>query len=181
MTSLPFDGEISRYFREDAPAHVRDAIRSAQKGKVLGVNYPYPKKWKRSAYEDDLAALHIELVKMQSWVRETGQRIVIVFEGRDAAGKGGTIKRFHEHLNPRSAPVVALSKPTETEAGQWYFQRYVQHLLNSAPTGLNRSIRSNRCSRMRASNCSRFGSPWIVPHNYSVLWNARPIRSSNGN
>jgi polyphosphate kinase 2 len=70
----------------------------------------------------------IELLKVQNWVKETGQRLVILFEGRDAAGKGGTIKRFMEHLNPRGARVVALEKPTEAERGQWYFQRYVQHL-----------------------------------------------------
>jgi polyphosphate kinase 2 len=72
--------------------------------------------------------LQIELVKLQNWVKDTGQRIVIVFEGRDAAGKGGTIKRFTEHLNPRGATVVALEKPTERERTQWYFQRYVTHL-----------------------------------------------------
>ena len=128
MTSLPFDGEISRYFREDAPAHVRDEIESAKKGEILATDFPYEKKWKRSDYETALASLQVELVKMQSWVKETGQRVAIVFEGRDAAGKGGTIKRFRENLNPRGARVVALSKPTETESGQWYFQRYVQHL-----------------------------------------------------
>ena len=72
--------------------------------------------------------LQIELLKLQNWVKDTGQRIVIVFEGRDAAGKGGTIKRFTEHLNPRGARVVALEKPTERERTQWYFQRYVAHL-----------------------------------------------------
>jgi polyphosphate kinase 2 len=75
-----------------------------------------------------MTALQIELVRLQAWVKETGQRVVVVFEGRDAAGKGGTIKRFHQHLNPRGARVVALSKPTETEAGQWYFQRYIEQL-----------------------------------------------------
>ena len=90
--------------------------------------YPYQEKMKRKLYEDELRALQIELLKLQSWVRETGTRIVIVFEGRDAAGKGGTIKRFMQHLNPRHARTVALSKPTETERGQWYFQRYITHL-----------------------------------------------------
>lgn len=128
MTSLPFDGEISRYFREDAPADVRTEIESAKKGDILATDFPYEKKWKRAEYETALALLQIELVKMQAWVKETGQRVAIVFEGRDAAGKGGTIKRVRENLNPRGARVVALSKPTETEAGQWYFQRYIQHL-----------------------------------------------------
>ncbi len=90
--------------------------------------YPYTRKMPRKAYEKALAALQVELVKMQYWVRNSGARVVVLFEGRDAAGKGGTIKRMLEHLNPRHARVVALSKPTETERGQWYFQRYVQHL-----------------------------------------------------
>ena len=85
----------------------------------------------RHAYEKQKYALQVELLKLQAWVRETGQRLVIVFEGRDAAGKGGTIKRFMEHMNPRGARVVALEKPTESERGQWYFQRYVQHLPTS--------------------------------------------------
>jgi len=82
----------------------------------------------RDAYEADKARLQIELLKMQNWVKSAGERVILLFEGRDAAGKGGTIKRFMEHLNPRGAKVVALEKPTETERGQWYFQRYVQHL-----------------------------------------------------
>jgi len=90
-------------------------------------NYPYPKKMKREEYEKQKKELQIELLKMQNWVKETGQRLIILFEGRDAAGKGGTIKRFMEHLNPRGARVVALEKPTEEERGQWYFQRYIKH------------------------------------------------------
>ena len=83
---------------------------------------------RRRRYEARKAELQVELLKLQNWVKETGQRIVVVFAGRDAAGKGGTIKRFMEHLNPRGATVVALPAPTEREIGQWYFQRYVQHL-----------------------------------------------------
>ena len=90
--------------------------------------YPYKNLMRRSVYEREKFKLQVELLKLQSWVKETGQRLLILFEGRDAAGKGGTIKRFMEHLNPRGARVVALEKPTEIEAGQWYFQRYVQHL-----------------------------------------------------
>ncbi|MYD92438.1 MAG: polyphosphate kinase 2 [Chloroflexi bacterium] len=82
----------------------------------------------RRTYESRKAELQVELLKLQNWVQESGQRIVLLFEGRDAAGKGGTIKRFMEHLNPRGATVVALPAPTERERGQWYFQRYVQHL-----------------------------------------------------
>ncbi|MCZ8130907.1 MAG: polyphosphate kinase 2 [Steroidobacteraceae bacterium] len=90
--------------------------------------YPYRNLLSRATYEKEKFALQVELLKLQAWVKQTGQRVVILFEGRDAAGKGGTIKRFMEHLNPRGARVVALDKPSEAERGQWYFQRYVQHL-----------------------------------------------------
>jgi polyphosphate kinase 2 len=90
--------------------------------------YPYSERMPRGEYEMSKRLLQIELLKMQSWVKDTQQRVAIIFEGRDAAGKGGTIKRFTEHLNPRGARVVALNKPTEQEAGQWYFQRYLPHL-----------------------------------------------------
>jgi len=91
-------------------------------------NYPYGKKLKRSKYEEELETLQIELVKVQEWVRQTDQRIVVVFEGRDAAGKGGSIKRLTEYTNPRHVRVVALSKPSDVEQGQWYFQRYAAQL-----------------------------------------------------
>ncbi|MEQ9449294.1 MAG: polyphosphate kinase 2, partial [Rhodospirillaceae bacterium] len=90
--------------------------------------YPYHTPMRRAVYEKHKAELQVELLKVQRWVKETGQKIVILFEGRDAAGKGGTIKRFMEHLNPRAARVVALSKPDDRERTQWYFQRYVEHL-----------------------------------------------------
>lgn len=90
--------------------------------------YPYRNLMTRKAYEEQKYQLQVELLKLQAWVKETGQRVVVLFEGRDAAGKGGAIKRFMEHLNPRGARVVALEKPTPTELGQWYFQRYVEHL-----------------------------------------------------
>ena len=93
--------------------------------------YPYKNLLRRATYEKEKFKLQVELLKLQNWVKETGARVVIIFEGRDAAGKGGTIKRFMEHLNPRGARVVALEKPTPTEQGQWYFQRYVQHLPTS--------------------------------------------------
>ena len=93
--------------------------------------YPYKNLMRRSSYEAAKFELQVELLKLQAWVKETGQRVVILFEGRDAAGKGGAIKRFMEHLNPRGARVVALEKPTDQEKGQWYFQRYVQHLPTS--------------------------------------------------
>ncbi|MEU1491875.1 polyphosphate kinase 2 [Streptomyces sp. NPDC005776] len=91
-------------------------------------DYPYAKKLGRKAYDTSKRALQIELLKLQHWIKEHDERLVILFEGRDAAGKGGTIKRFTEHLNPRGARVVALEKPTERERSQWYFQRYVAHL-----------------------------------------------------
>jgi polyphosphate kinase len=90
--------------------------------------YPYKNRMLRKNYEKQKYKLQVELLKLQAWVKETGQKVVILFEGRDAAGKGGTIKRFMEHLNPRGARVVALEKPTDEEKGQWYFQRYVKHL-----------------------------------------------------
>ncbi len=90
--------------------------------------YPYKYLLSRASYEGHKYRLQVELLKLQSWVKQTGQRVVILFEGRDAAGKGGAIKRFMEHLNPRGARVVALEKPSEVERGQWYFQRYVEHL-----------------------------------------------------
>ena len=90
--------------------------------------YPYKNLLSRKRYEREKYRLQVELLKLQAWVKETGQRVVILFEGRDAAGKGGTIKRMMEHLNPRGARVVALEKPSDVERGQWYFQRYIQHL-----------------------------------------------------
>jgi len=125
---LPKDGAINAFFRTEAPGWVRDLVADADKDDILEPSYPYDCEWDKDDYKDAIDALQIELVRMQSWAIATGQRVVIVFEGRDAAGKGGTIKRMRENWNPRSARVVALSKPTETEAGQWYFQRYVDHL-----------------------------------------------------
>jgi polyphosphate kinase 2 len=90
--------------------------------------YPYKHLMTRKNYEKEKYGLQVELLKLQSWVRNTGQKLVILFEGRDAAGKGGTIKRFMEHLNPRGSRVVALEKPSDVERGQWYFQRYIEHL-----------------------------------------------------
>ena len=91
-------------------------------------DYPYDERLSREEYDQTKRLLQIELLKLQYWVKDTGQRLVVLFEGRDAAGKGGTIKRFTEHLNPRGARVVALEKPSERESTQWYFQRYIAHL-----------------------------------------------------
>jgi polyphosphate kinase 2 len=90
--------------------------------------YPYPERLSRDEYDRTKRLLQIELIKLQNWVKDRGEKIVILFEGRDAAGKGGTIRRFMEHLNPRGAHVVALEKPSERERTQWYFQRYLKHL-----------------------------------------------------
>ena len=106
-----------------------DEINSMAKNAIFPTaNYPYKTKMNTAQYEKEKKLLQIELAKFQRWVKETGQKYVIIFEGRDAAGKGGTIKRFTEHLNPRGAQIVALEKPNDREKGQWYFQRYIQHL-----------------------------------------------------
>ena len=107
-----------------APERDRDVIRRLfETGE-----YPYKQKLPRKLYEWEKAALQVELLKVQDWVKATNRKIVVLFEGRDAAGKGGTIKRFTEHLNPRGARVVALDKPTAAERTQWFFQRYIAHL-----------------------------------------------------
>jgi polyphosphate kinase 2 len=111
--------------------HQTDGRTTESEAQILGFErgeYPYSERLKRAPYEAEKAALQAELLKVQLWAGETGQKFVLLFEGRDAAGKGGTIKRFTEHLNPRSARVVALNKPTDEERGQWFFQRYVKHL-----------------------------------------------------
>ncbi|ETX28293.1 polyphosphate kinase 2 [Roseivivax isoporae] len=127
-SDLPLDGAISAFHDREAPAEIRAALAEADKDDILAESYPYDTRMDRKAYEDALTALQVELVKLQATVKATGARIAIVFEGRDAAGKGGTIKRFRDYLNPRGARVVALPKPSDTEAGQWYFQRYAEQL-----------------------------------------------------
>ncbi|CUJ93450.1 polyphosphate kinase 2 [Ruegeria denitrificans] len=121
-------GSIEKYFKNDAPKEVRTAIEKSSKGEILNPTYPYDERMERKDYEKQMGRLQIELVKMQSWVKETDSRLLLIFEGRDAAGKGGTIKRFRENLNPRGARNVALSKPSDIERSQWYFQRYIAHL-----------------------------------------------------
>ncbi|SMY07352.1 polyphosphate kinase 2 [Flavimaricola marinus] len=126
--TLPFDGAISAFYAAPEQAHLRELIDGSGKKDVANPRFPYPEAWDKDDYESTLEAMQVELVKLQAWAKASGARIAVVFEGRDAAGKGGTIKRLRENLNPRSANVVALSKPTETEATQWYFQRYIAHL-----------------------------------------------------
>ena len=134
--TLPFDGAISEFYKSEAPAHVRDAIENAKKNRILSETYPYDERQDRKEYEDHLDALQIELVKLQDHVKKAGTRLAVVFEGRDAAGKGGTIARVRANLNPRIVRTVALSKPTEREAGQWYFQRYIKHMPSTGEVTL---------------------------------------------
>jgi polyphosphate kinase 2 len=123
--TLPFNGAISRYFRDTAPKAVRKAIEGAGKDDILTPSYPYREEMQTKNYDAHMVALQIELAKMQAAIRASGQRLIVVFEGRDAAGKGGAIKAVTENMNPRQAYVVALPKPTERESQQWYFQRYI--------------------------------------------------------
>ena len=123
--NLPFDGAISRYLREGAPPAVRKAIEKAGKDKIMTASYPYREEMKGKDYDAQMEVLQVELAKMQAAIKTSGQRVIVVFEGRDAAGKGGVIKAVTENMNPRQATVVALPKPTERESQQWYFQRYV--------------------------------------------------------
>jgi polyphosphate kinase 2 len=126
--SLPFDGAITRFYEKEAPDDVQEAVKEADGKTILAPPYPYDDRMDKDRYEDELEALQIELVKLQAWVKRSGARLCVLFEGRDAAGKGGTIKRFRENLNPRVARVVALPAPSDREKTQWYFQRYIPHL-----------------------------------------------------
>ena len=127
-TCMAFVGEITRYLETGAPAAIRHAIETAEGDDILDPSYPWREEMAKDAYNDHMDALQIELVKMLRDLTDTGKRLVVVFEGRDAAGKGGTIERMRENLNPRSAYIVALPTPTEREAGEWYFQRYTARL-----------------------------------------------------
>lgn len=128
MNDLPFDGAISRYFKEGAPRSVRKAIEQAGNDVILNPDYPYREEMKKKDYQRQMEALQLQLARLQADVKATGKRMVVIFEGRDAAGKGGTINAMRENLNPRVANVVALSKPSDRESVQWYFQRYVDWL-----------------------------------------------------
>jgi len=129
-------GGKERVFDIDAP-QLPDWI---EDNKLTAGGYPYDKKLKSEEYDETLVSLQIELVKAQAWLQASGERVMALFEGRDAAGKGGTIFALHQFLNPRSAHNVALTKPTETESGQWYFQRYVVHFPSAGSlTSFDRS------------------------------------------
>ena len=127
--AFPMIAVIDEQIRTTIPPKLVERVKKAKSKKhIISEVYPYQRMMNKDDYEREIALLQIELVKMQTWVQHSGERIVLIFEGRDAAGKGGTIKRFDENLNPRGARIVALAKPTETERGQWYFQRYATQL-----------------------------------------------------
>lgn len=128
MPTLPFDGAISAFAATGAPELVRRTLAAASEDEILWDGYPYRTEMKKKAYSEHMDGLQIQMARLQADVKTTGKRLVVVFEGRDAAGKGGAIDTVRAYMNPRQAAVVALSKPTEREAGQWYFQRYIDHL-----------------------------------------------------
>lgn len=125
---LPLDGLVTAYFDTHAPEAVRNAIRDGGKRDILGGNYPYDRWMKKDAYEAALKPLQRELVKMQHWLGESGARVVVIFEGRDGAGKSGAINRIAEVTSPRHIRIEALPRPTERNLREWYFQRYVERL-----------------------------------------------------
>ena len=112
MSTLPFEGAISAFYKKDAPEKVRDAVKEANGKPILHAPYPYPERMDKSEYEETLNKLQIELVKMQAWAQKKGERIAVVFEGRDTAGKGGAIKRFSEHMNPRATRITPVTSRT---------------------------------------------------------------------
>ncbi len=128
VPAIPFVGDITKFLNEEAPDDIRKAIEKAGKDDMLSDGYPYDEEMKGKVYDRHMEKLQVELVKMFYDLHAKGKRLAVVFEGRDAAGKGGAIERMRENLNPRNAYIVALPKPTEREATQWYFQRYVDWL-----------------------------------------------------
>ena len=125
---LPFNGAITNYLKTDAPKEVRRAIEEADKNEILSKTYPYRTELSHKEYDALMDGLQLQMVRMHYDLKAKGKRLVVVFEGRDAAGKGGTIETMRQNLNPRVAKIVALGKPTEREAEQWYFQRYIDQL-----------------------------------------------------
>jgi polyphosphate kinase 2 len=144
--------------RKDQKLAKVKVVKKLDKKKIFAdANYPYETKMDTQEYEKLKQKLQIELLKMQNWVKDTGQRIVILFEGRDAAGKGGTIKRMMEHMNPRGARVVALEKPSDEEMGQWYFQRYIEHFPSKGEIVLFDRSWYNRAGVERVMNFCKAG------------------------
>lgn len=129
-SELPFDGAISKYFENECPEEIRHLIKTRERKQTLNPAFPYNRRLSNKEYNAIHDELQVELVKMLNWAVEMEKRVVIIFEGRDTAGKGGTIKRLTQSLNPRYARTVALSKPSAKERGQWYFQRYLANLPN---------------------------------------------------
>lgn len=127
-SDLPFSGAISRFLEEDAPKSLRKKIEDAPNDMILDDSYPYGEEMSSKEYDAKMEELQLQLVKMMTDIVATKKRLVVIFEGRDAAGKGGTIERVRENMNPRNAYIVALPKPTERELTQWYFQRYTDWL-----------------------------------------------------
>ncbi len=136
LPDLPLVGKITAYLQDEAPAPIRKAVQKASSKDILDPDFPYSAEMPKAEYEPQMAALQMQLVRMMHDVIDSGKRLVVLFEGRDAAGKGGTIERVRENLNPRSASIVALPKPNEREAGQWYFQRYVDWLPGAGEIAL---------------------------------------------
>jgi polyphosphate kinase 2 len=127
--TFPMVELINEQVRTSIPPELVARVKAVKsKKQIISSSYPYTTVMNASEYLEEIELLQIELVKMQAWVKEVGERVILIFEGRDAAGKGGTIQRFTENLNPRGARVVALTKPSDTERGQWYFQRYIENL-----------------------------------------------------
>jgi len=127
--TFPMVELIDEQVRTSIPPELVARVKAVKsKKQIISSSYPYATVMNESEYLEEIELLQIELVKMQAWVKEVGERVILIFEGRDAAGKGGTIQRFTENLNPRGAKVVALTKPSDTERGQWYFQRYIENL-----------------------------------------------------
>ena len=152
--SQPLNGlaeSASQYELPINPVNSRDEIRRI----FENGEYPYARKISTKDYEKQKAELQVELLKAQDWVKATGQKVIVLFEGRDAAGKGGAIKRFMEHLNPRGARVVALDKPSDREKSQWYFQRYIRHMPSGGEIVLFDRSWYNRAGVERVMNfCS---------------------------
>jgi polyphosphate kinase 2 len=142
---------------QSTPSPPRQQEATALRQAFENGEYPYATKLSRRSYEAQKAKLQAELLKVQLWAQDAGEKFVLLFEGRDAAGKGGTIKRFTEHLNPRTARVVALNKPTDQERGQWYFQRYVEHLPTAGEIVLYDRSWYNRAGVERVMG---FCEPW---------------------
>ncbi|MEO1909641.1 MAG: polyphosphate kinase 2 [Paracoccus sp. (in: a-proteobacteria)] len=133
---LPYVGQITAYLEGKAPKSIRKQIGDAGANDIMDQDFPYRDMMDKGDYEDRMDQLQLQLIRMVHDTIATGKRIVVLFEGRDAAGKGGTIERVRENLNPPSTYIVALPKPSEREAGQWYFQRYVSHLPGAGEMAL---------------------------------------------